>query len=140
MDLEPRGKKIRNLVREAVTMVANAPKEKTTHFALHPKFSIIVPLYHTPLVFLDDMIQSVQKQTYENWELCLANGSPEDEELDAQVRKYMSKEPRIKYRINWKKIWELQEIRMRHWRLRQAAIQHFLIMMIFCHRMLYLNL
>lgn len=44
------------------------------------------------------MIQSVQKQTYENWELCLANGSPEDEELDAQVRKYMSKEPRIKYR------------------------------------------
>ena len=29
---------------------------------------------------------------------CLANGSPEDEELDAQVRKYMSKEPRIKYR------------------------------------------
>ena len=26
-------------------------KEKTTHFALHPKFSIIVPLYHTPLVF-----------------------------------------------------------------------------------------
>ena len=137
--MNQRKKNTQSGTRSSIQGFAKRLKEKTTHFALHPKFSIIVPLYHTPLVFLDDMIQSVQKQTYENWELCLANGSPEDEELDAQVRKYMSKEPRIKYR-NWKKIWELQEIRMRHWRLRQVAIQHFLIMMIFCHRMLYLNL
>ena len=72
-------------------------KEKTTHFALHPKFSIIVPLYHTPTNFLTDMVNSVKRQTYENWELCLANGSPEDEALDAQVRGLMSGEPRIKY-------------------------------------------
>ncbi len=72
-------------------------KEKTTHFALHPKFSIIVPLYHTPKKFLEDMINSVKKQTYGNWELCLANGSPEDEELDVQVNSLMNGEPRIKY-------------------------------------------
>lgn len=85
------------------------------------------------------MIQSVQKQTYENWELCLANGSPEDEELDAQVRKYMSKEPRIKYRKLEKNL-GIAGNTNEALRLRQAAIQHFLIMMIFCHRMLYLNL
>ena len=98
MDLEPEEKKYAIWYEKQYPGFAKRLKEKTTHFALHPKFSIIVPLYHTPLVFLDDMMQCVQKQTYENWELCLANGSPEDEELDAQVRKYMSKEPRIKYR------------------------------------------
>ena len=98
IDFEPEEKKYAIWYEKQYPGFAKRLKEKTTHFALHPKFSIIVPLYHTPLGFLDDMIQSVQKQTYENWELCLANGSPEDEELDAQVRKYMSKAPRIKYR------------------------------------------
>ena len=39
------------------------------------KFSILVPLYNTPTVFLKEMIASVQAQTYSNWELCLADGS-----------------------------------------------------------------
>ena len=48
------------------------------HTALLPmkvKFSIVVPLYNTPPDFLREMIGSVQKQTYTNWELCLADGS-----------------------------------------------------------------
>ncbi|MBR6158681.1 MAG: glycosyltransferase family 2 protein, partial [Lachnospiraceae bacterium] len=39
------------------------------------KFSILVPLYNTPEKFLREMIDSVVAQTYENWELCLADGS-----------------------------------------------------------------
>ena len=97
LDLEPEEKKYAIWQEKQVPGFAERLKEKTAHFALHPKFSIIVPLYHTPLNFLDDMIDSVKKQTYENWELCLANGSPEDEALDAQVHKHMSNEPRIKY-------------------------------------------
>lgn len=38
-------------------------------------FSILVPLYNTPEKFLRQMIESVLDQTYENWELCLADGS-----------------------------------------------------------------
>ena len=38
-------------------------------------FSILVPLYNTPEIFLREMIQSVLDQTYGNWELCLADGS-----------------------------------------------------------------
>lgn len=42
-----------------------------------PRFSICVPLYRTPPAFLDALIQSVQAQTYANWQLCLADGSEE---------------------------------------------------------------
>lgn len=38
-------------------------------------FSILVPLYNTPMDFLEQMIESVKKQTYKKWELCLADGS-----------------------------------------------------------------
>ncbi|MBQ9390574.1 MAG: glycosyltransferase [Lachnospiraceae bacterium] len=39
------------------------------------KFSIIVPLYNTPLNFLDQLVKSVEAQTYPNWQLCFADGS-----------------------------------------------------------------
>lgn len=42
------------------------------------KISILVPLYNTPIQFLEEMIGSVRAQTYRNWELCLADGSDED--------------------------------------------------------------
>ena len=51
MDLEPRQKKYAIWYEKQYPGFAKRLKEKTTHFALHPKFSIIVPLYHTPLAF-----------------------------------------------------------------------------------------
>ena len=39
------------------------------------KISILVPLFNTPENFLREMLDSVLNQTYENWELCLADGS-----------------------------------------------------------------
>lgn len=39
------------------------------------KFSIIVPLFNTPLNFLDQLVKSVEAQTYPNWQLCFADGS-----------------------------------------------------------------
>lgn len=50
-------------------------KEKATIFSKNVKFSIVVPLYNTPVKFLREMIKSVQNQTYANWQLCLADGS-----------------------------------------------------------------
>ncbi len=50
-------------------------KESTTVFEKNVKFSIVVPLYNTPLKFLKEMIKSVQNQTYANWQLCMADGS-----------------------------------------------------------------
>lgn len=50
-------------------------EQKNTKFNYMPLISIITPTYNTPTNFLTDMIQSVQNQTYSNWELCIADGS-----------------------------------------------------------------
>ncbi len=56
-------------------------RQSNTAFEHQIKFSILVPLYNTPEDYLREMIESVQAQTYANWELCLADGS--DVGLDA---------------------------------------------------------
>ena len=52
-------------------------REAETVFPNMVKFSILVPLYNTPREFLTAMLDSVVRQTYGNWELCLADGSEE---------------------------------------------------------------
>lgn len=48
-------------------------KQKKYEKAL--KFSIVVPAYETPEVFLQDLILSVVEQSYEDWELIIADAS-----------------------------------------------------------------
>lgn len=66
-----------------------------------PLFSVIVPLYCTPELFLREMIESVMAQTYSNWELCLSDGSGEKENEESRieciVREYQEKDARIRY-------------------------------------------
>ncbi len=50
-------------------------REATAVFNKKIKFSVVVPLYNTPIKFLKQMIDSVINQTYQNWQLCLADGS-----------------------------------------------------------------
>ncbi len=66
-------------------------------FDEEPKFSIIVPVYNTPLNFLKDMIQSVKNQSYANWELCIANGSGDNHELNRELERYARSDMRIKW-------------------------------------------
>lgn len=65
-------------------------------FAYAPKISILVPVYNTPAVFLKQMIQSVRKQTYSNWELCIANANPANPEVAEILRVASKKDARIK--------------------------------------------
>ena len=65
-------------------------------FAYAPKISILVPVYNTPAVFLKQMIQSVRKQTYSNWELCIANANPANPEVAEILRVASKKDERIK--------------------------------------------
>lgn len=63
------------------------------------KVSIVVPLFNTPENFLKEMLDSVEAQTYSDWELCLADASDEE---NGQVKKlaihYQAKDKRIKYK------------------------------------------
>lgn len=65
-------------------------------FETRPKFSIIVPLYKTPISFLKDMASSVLNQTYSSWELLLVNASSEDAQLDQAVSSLCESDKRIK--------------------------------------------
>ena len=49
--------------------------QRKAHFRYEPVISIIVPVYMTPEFYLRSMIESVQAQTYKNWQLCLVDGS-----------------------------------------------------------------
>jgi len=57
-------------------------------------FSIVIPLFRTPEKFLDELIDSIQKQTYDNWELILSDGSGNNG-LEECLKKYES-DKRIK--------------------------------------------
>lgn len=70
-----------------------AKRQREEKFQRMPKISILVPLYNTPDLFLREMIESVTSQTYENWELCLADGSDKAHGLVAEiVREYQKKD------------------------------------------------
>lgn len=71
-------------------------KQRTHSFSYAPLISIAVPAYRTPPVFLREMIDSLLAQTYGNWELCIANGSPEEEEMDRILKEYEERDQRIR--------------------------------------------
>lgn len=72
--------------------------EEETDFPKKIKFSILVPLYNTPEKFLRDVIQSVQQQTYKNWELCLADGSDAEHGYVGKLcQSFGEKDARIRY-------------------------------------------
>ncbi len=63
------------------------------------KFSIVVPLYNTPELYLYEMIESVFAQNYENWELCLADGSDGSHSYVGEICKFFHKlDNRVKYK------------------------------------------
>ena len=63
-----------------------------------PKFSIVMPLYKTPERYLREMLDSIVAQTYTDWELCLADGSPKGADVSKIVKKYQDKDSRILYK------------------------------------------
>lgn len=73
--------------------------QEATVFDKSIKFSVIVPLYNTPKDLLCEMIESVQNQTYKNWELCLADGSDNEHKfVEEIVSNYAKDDNRIIYK------------------------------------------
>ena len=70
-----------------------AKKQRETVFERNVKISILVPLYNTPKNFLKEMIDSVVNQTYQNWELCLADGSDKEHDYVGEICNEYVKKP-----------------------------------------------
>lgn len=99
----PAGKSYKEWYEEHCPTKEELMRQREVEFSVQPLISIVVPTYQTPIPFLKDMIDSVRKQSYEKWELCIADGSLNGDENDTKVirvreelNRYSMEDKRIK--------------------------------------------
>ena len=68
-------------------------------FDFEPLLSVVIPAYKTPERYLREMLDSIVDQTYTNWEICIADGSPRGQGLERVLKKYADRDKRIRYEI-----------------------------------------
>lgn len=91
-------RKLKKIAEDYYISAQRREQEENAQFPKDIKFSVLVPLYNTPDSFLKAMIESVQAQTYKNWELCLADGSDSEHSFVGEIcKKYADGDRRIKY-------------------------------------------
>ncbi len=71
-------------------------KQRNRVFKKKILISLLVPVYNTPESYLNEMLASVCAQSYENWELCIVNASPQNHELSEKLKDYEKSDPRIR--------------------------------------------
>ena len=74
-------------------------RQRQEKFEFMPRFSIVIPAFKTPERYLSEMLDSIRAQTYQNWEVCVADGSPRGESVERVLRRYAEKDRRFKYVI-----------------------------------------
>ena len=74
-------------------------KEPVQELEYKPLISVVVPVYNVEPQMLTACIQSVQNQTYDNWELCLVDDCSTDARVRETLRQFEGVERiKIKYR------------------------------------------
>lgn len=88
----------KNAYRLLLIPEAELQRQRETSAPSGLLFSVVTPLYNTPLPFLREMLDSVLAQTYPCWELCLADGSDGDHpEVGVLCREYAARDARVRY-------------------------------------------
>lgn len=62
--------------------------QRVQRFAYEPTFSIVIPLYQTPDIYLKELLDSILKQTYQKFEICFADGSPAGKDKSKLIAEY----------------------------------------------------
>lgn len=65
-----------------------------------PLISVIVPVYNPDAAFLRQAIESVLRQTYTNWELCLADDCSSKPHVKQIIEEYQQQDSRLK--VTWR--------------------------------------
>ena len=73
-------------------------EQRNTRFSYSPLISIVIPLYNTPAPYLKELLDSIQEQSYPNFQLCLADGSDNLKTGDF-VREHYGNDSRIEYKL-----------------------------------------
>ncbi len=71
-------------------------RRQSQQLSYRPLLSILTPVYNTPPALLQAALESVINQTYDNWELCLVNGTPGNLKVKALLDEYARQDARIK--------------------------------------------
>lgn len=71
-------------------------KDKIDHLPYHPLISVIVPVYNTDEQWLIRCVESVRRQLYPFWELCVADDASTEPHVIRILKEYMTKDARIK--------------------------------------------
>jgi glycosyltransferase involved in cell wall biosynthesis len=71
-------------------------KNRITSFAHRPLISVVMPTYNTRSEWLVAAIESIRKQLYTNWELCIADDASSDAHVRAILERYAAQDARIK--------------------------------------------
>lgn len=64
-----------------------------------PRFSIVTPVYETPIPVLWQMLESVRGQGFEDWELCLVDDASPSPEVRATLEQAQREDPRIRLEV-----------------------------------------
>ena len=78
---------------------ARLKEQRDYKFASNYKFSILIPVYRPDVKFFTLMLDSIVAQTYDNWQICLADGSGDGYTVENVVKPYVEKygEDKVKY-------------------------------------------
>lgn len=71
-------------------------QEQMSQWQIHPKFSVIMPVYNIEQLWLEKAIESVRCQIYPHWELCIADDASTETHIDSILRHYSELDSRIK--------------------------------------------
>jgi GT2 family glycosyltransferase/glycosyltransferase involved in cell wall biosynthesis/predicted nucleic acid-binding Zn-ribbon protein len=82
--------------------LADQIRTKLAGLTRRPLISVLMPVYNTPEKWLVRAIESVRRQLYDNWELCIADDASKEPHVRRILERYQKKDPRIKvvYREN----------------------------------------
>ena len=76
--------------------VMEALADSVRALPIQPLISVVMPVYNPPIEYLDAAIESLFRQFYTNWELCIADDASPDEAVRSYLRAAMERDARIK--------------------------------------------
>lgn len=71
-------------------------RDRMDNFEHKPLISVLMPVYNPNPEWLIEAIESVRKQIYQCWELCIADDASTDERIRIILNEYASKDKRVK--------------------------------------------
>jgi glycosyltransferase involved in cell wall biosynthesis len=71
-------------------------RKRIESFSHQPRISVVMPTYNPNTVWLIEAIESVRKQIYHHWELCIADDASTDKVIRPILERYAREDSRIK--------------------------------------------